>query len=251
MKVLFKYLIVAIIILGLIAPLFNLYAQELNEVYDGLKTLKENSDLPADERERQEAAARKEALLKILDLSLAEAQDLISDLKALELSTEEQQEWRDYLIYVLQTHREYYEKFKKELAADVSIANSRLLAKGFLIWRKNSYNKNIPLIANFILIFNEQKILKIANARLEKINSDLDRLEKTDLLDKREFEQFLRDAEADLQNAWALNQKAERSFFDGENAGDIKLLAQASLKEIKNAYTQFLEISKRVRQLLK
>lgn len=250
MKALFKYLVVAIVILGLIMPLLNLRAQELNNVYDGLKAAKENSELPADEKEKQEAAVRKDALLKILNLSLAEAEDLINDLKALDLNTEEQQEWRDYLIYVLETYREYYEKFKKELTADLSVADSKLLAKGFQFWRKGSYAKHIPLITNFIFIFNEQKILRIAEARLEKITADLGRLEKTTSLNKEEFEQFLDNAKTDLQNAWALNQKAEQSFLDGENSGDVKLLAQASLKEIKNAYKEFLEVSKKVRQLL-
>jgi hypothetical protein len=251
MKVLFKYLIVTIVILGLIMPLLNLHAQELNGLYNELKMIKENFDLPADEKEKQEAALRKEALLKILDLSLAETENLINDLETLELNTEEQQKWRNDLIDILQTHREYYEKLKKELlVANLSINNSKLLAKGFQIWRKNSYNKNIPLITNFILIFNEQKVLKVADARLEKIVSELTYLEETNQLDKQKFELFLKNAKTALQNAWALNKKAERSLFDGENVSDIKLLVQASLKEVKDAYKEFLAISKKVKQLL-
>lgn len=256
MKNLFKFIVVAIVILGLIMPLLNLSAQEipsgkseLNELSNDLKTLKENDELEADEKENQEISLRKEALLAILNLSVAEAEKLIKTLESFELDGD-QQEIQDHLIYRLQRHLNYYEKFKKELPANLSLADLKLLAKGFQIWRKSNYNKDLPLVSNFILLLNEQKILGVADARLEKIIADLNRLEESGLLEKQDFSSFLENAGADLKNAWALNKKAEQSIFNSKNQNDIKLLIQTSLKEIKNAYTEFLEISKKVKQLL-
>lgn len=256
MKILFKFIVVTIVILGLIAPLLNLSAQEmpsnkseLNDLSDDLKTLKENDDLETDEKTSQEISLRKEALLKILNLSSSETENLIKVLESLDLN-EDQQETRDHLIYRLQRHLIYYEKFKQEMPANFSLKDLKLLAKGLQFWRKNHYSRDLPLATNFILVINEQKILKTGDARLEKIIADLNRLEELDLLKKQDFNSLLDNARANLKNAWALNKKAEQLILDFKNQDGAKLLIQASLQEIKNAYKEFLEISKKVKQLL-
>lgn len=255
--------------MALVLPFLNLRAEEtenakstmleeLGGLISNLKNLKNNDRLSLNRKDQQEIILRSEALSKILNLASLETDDLRLKIGALLLESQEQKDLADNLSAAIEAFQAYYDGLKQQLAAAGTLEEIKDLTKDFQNWRKANYSKNISLISNFILVFNEKEILGVADARLEKIVSDLNQLDGAGLIDKGDFQFLLKSASLNLGNARLFNKKAESLLFLSasntvvvENAdARIKQLTQSALKEIKSAYKNFLEISKRVRDLL-
>lgn len=273
--------------MGLVLPFLYLSAQEtqptkteilkeINELVNEIKTLKNNNELSDEEKEQQEIALRKLALSKIMDLSLLEANELKIKLEGLELDSEELEAVQAQWLALLNKYTEYYEGFKERLTnEELSLTDLKNLAKEFKAWRKdNHYKKQISQILIFVLVFTEKSILKIADIRLEKIIANLDQLESAQLIEKQNFQPLLNAATLNLSNAHLLNETARTLLLSAaatstaatstvvadettatttqptEKKNDIKALIIETLREIKTAYKNFLEISKQVKQRL-
>lgn len=275
MKTILKIIIVTIVILGLVLPLLALRAEEVKptktqlleevgELVNELITLKDDGDLSAEEKERQEIALRKKAISKILDLSLLEIYNLKERLESLKLENEGQETIRDILLVLLDGYEAYYLELKvKLLDEELFLRDLKILATEFKHWRKANYSENVSLILNFILVFSEKSALKIADSRLEKINSDLDKLENAKLIKKRGLQEFLNASIQHLTRAHLLNKKAmdlllltasttlaNLTSAPVDEKNEVRLLVKEALQEIKAAYKNFLEISERVKQQL-
>lgn len=271
MKTLIKVLLVTVVILALVLPFLNLRAEdfqaaksealkEINGLVDRLKNLKNNPDLSDQEKDQQETILRTQVLLKMVGLSQLETTDLANQLEALKLENDSQVNLKNQLLNSLNGLQDYYEKLNQELAGTgtLNLDEIKLLTKGFQAWRNNVYAKNFSSISNFILVFNEKTVLKIADARLEKIIADLNKLDGSKLINKDDFQLLLKAASLNLDNAHLLNKKAEDLLFlaaSGTIAADtannkINFFVQGALKEIKSAYKNFLEISKRVKEII-
>lgn len=269
MKIFLKILVVGVVILGLILPFLNLRAEdpqtakseilgEITGLVGELKNLKTVFTLSDAEKDRQETALRLQALLKITSFSLLEITDLRNQLENLKIETDEQAELKNQLLEMLDNFQNYYEMLKKELTGALGPNDLKLLTKGVQAWRNDVYLKNLPLISDFILIFNTKNVLRIADARLEKITADLDKLDSSKLINKLDFQSLLKAASLNLNNAHLLIKRAEDLLFliasntiSIETADlKIKYLAQSALKETKSAYKIFIEISTKIRQFI-
>ncbi len=269
MKTLVKVLLVIVVIFGLILPFLNLRAEdfqsaksgaleEINGLVDQLKALKNNSDLSDQERDQQETILRTQVLVKMVNLSQLETTDLASQLEALNLENDSQINLKNQLSDSLNDLQSYYDRINKELIGTLNLDEIKLLTRGFQAWRNNVYAKTFNSVSNFILVLNEKSVLKIADARLEKIVSDLNRLDGAKSINKEDFQLLLKAASLNLDNAHSLNKKAEDLLFLAASGTvpldianiKINLFAQGALREIRTAYKNFLEISKRVRQII-
>lgn len=287
-----KIMLVAVVIAGLILPFLKTGAaektealKEVNEIVDDLINLKDDDNLSKEEKNSQEISVRKEALEKIIDLSLAEIQDLRQKLEALELADKSQKETKSSFLESLKNFEEYYNGLRAELDKDQTIDSLKDLAKELKSWRAKEYIAKTQFILSFTLIHNEKLVLKIADERLDKINSDIKKLENAKMIKKNSFNSEFASAMKSLAAAHLLNSNAEKIFsksleeiilasstasssavsIDGSEATttiatstkkslspeiEIKQLIEKSLKEIKNAYNNFLSISKAVKKKL-
>lgn len=270
-----KIAIVAAVIAGLVLPLLNLQAAEINpaakpetikevgQLVDDLTAVKNNEDLSDSEKEQREIAIRREALAKILYLSKLEVQDLQVKLEGLGLDKIREQEIKKQFIELLKTYEEYYQVLENKLQESLSLLELKELTKNLQEWRRGNYGQKVALIANFIMVFKEKASLEIADARLEKIMADLKKLESAKLIKRETLQSYLNAAIQQLSQAKLLNKKASDLLFSaslatfstapaeiGKKTEDAKQLIKESFYEIKSAYQSFLEISKRVKQQL-
>ncbi|MDP3999582.1 MAG: hypothetical protein Q8P76_03255 [bacterium] len=270
-----KIAIVAAVIAGLILPFINLQAAETNpaakpetikevsQLVDDLTALKSNGDLSDLEKERQEIAIRTEALAKILYLSKLEVRDLQVKLEGLNLDKIREQEIKKQFMELLKTYEEYYQVLENKLKEGLALWEIKELTKNLQEWRRGNYGQKVSLIANFIMVFKEKDALETADARLEKIMSDLKKLESAKLIQRETLQSYLNASIQQLSRAKLLNKKASDLLFSaasatfstapaeiGKKTEDAKQLIKESFYEIKSAYQSFLEISKKVKQQL-
>lgn len=303
------FIIIAIVILGMLSSVlkFKAFAAEtpantntestlesplkgvINSV-DELVNLKDDNTLTAEEKIKKEIELRKDALLKIVELSLLETNNLKDKLNAIKTDNNEQEQIKNRLIETLEKNKAYIEQIKTNLENDLLLEEIKDLTKNFKTWREDYYNDSVKKSLAFSLVFQEKSALKTADSRLEKIISDLRKLENAKLIKKEDTKKLLDASIKNLTNAHLLNNKAERSLISGlkqyfaaedatttaetlsgeenslsknetatstevtkvkfEEKDEIKLLVEKSLDEIKNAYKNFLEISIRVKKKL-
>ena len=270
-----KIAIVAAVIAGLVLPFINLQAAETNpaskpetikevgQLVDDLTALKSNGDLSDAEKEQQEIAIRAEALAKILYLSKLEIKDFQIKLDGLNLDKIREQEIKKQFMELLKTYEEYYQVLENKLKEGLALWEVKELTKNLQEWRRGNYGRKVALIANFIMVFKEKDALETADARLEKIISDLKKLESAKLIQREALQSYLNASIQQLSRAKLLNKKASDLLFSaasatfstapaeiGKKTEDAKQLIKESFYEIKSAYQSFLEISKRVKQQL-
>jgi len=219
----FSTIIIVLVILGLTLPVLSIFAQEnlqapLREVsnkVEELIELKDDNTLSDQEKEEKEIQVRKEALEKIIDLSLIETKNLANKINALELSSEDQIAIKVKLISILDANESYSKELKtKTEKEDISLEEIKNLAQEYKDWRDENYNKYVKKITVFILTFQEKQVLKTADIRLEKIMSDLKKLEDLKVLKKEDTLKFITDSTKNLANAQVLNKNAESLIIE-------------------------------------
>lgn len=240
--------------LGFIFILPSAYAEinlqsvlrEVAEKVGAIGEIKNNLFLNAEERGAKELQARKDALLKIFDLTLLEDEDLKEKLIGVKNLNEGEKKLRGNLIASLEENGNAYSEMKNRLEETNSITEVKQLAIDFKNWRNLVYNPKVEKIISFTLVFLEKNILETANQRLEKIKSDLEKLESAKLIKKEETAELLKKSIANLNQANELNNQAElillKNNNETEEAPTIKNLVEESLKEIRIAYKIFIEI---------
>ncbi len=296
----FSAIIIALVIVGLTMPLLNIFAQEnlqapLKEVsnkVEELIELKDDNTLSDQEKEQKEIQVRKEALEKILDLSLIETKNLTDKLNSLELSSDDQIAIKEKFIEILSNNTQFSTDLKSKINQDsINLEGIKAMAQEYKDWREVNYNPYIKKITVFILTFQEKQVLKTANTRLDKIMSDIKKLEDLKIIKKDDTLKFITNSTKNLSDAQILNNDAEtkivsiikkeiieaasttpetvmavssltiqstpspeiatstiKTISDEESA---QSLVENSLQEIKNAYTNFINISVLVSQKLK
>jgi hypothetical protein len=238
-------IVILFVIAGLTLPLLKIYAAEsapsqdnsqasqdsqasLEQVQgtvDELVQLKDDSSISAQEKEKQEIQIRKKALDQILDLSLSDIKNLEDKLNALTLTTDDQKAARGLFLAILDKNINYSESLKVDVDKDgITLDEIKNLAQEYKDWRANNYDTYVKKMTAFILIYQEQGVLKIANIRLDKIISDLNNLEKTNLINKEDTWDLLNLSMNSLGNAKIYNDSAAKIV-----AGYVQdLLAAAS-----------------------
>lgn len=218
----FSIIIITLVILGLILPFSNIFAQEnlqapLKEVsnkVDELIELKDDNTLSDEEKEIREIRVRKEALEKIITLSLIETENLVLKLSTLELSSENQVAIKDRFVEILKNNEVYSKELGEEIKEEnLSLDDVKNLAQEYKDWRDENYNKYIKKITVFLLTFQEKQVLKTAETRLEKIMSDLKKLEDLKIIKKDDTLKFITASTKNLANAQILNSKAEEKIM--------------------------------------
>ena len=289
LKHIIKVTLVTLVIAGLILPFLQLRAAEpekassgkdAGRILDELAALKENSVLSPSERTRQEITIRKEALSKIIELSNEELDALASKLAALDFP--EKTQWaaiRERLTALIGTYADYQRATGSALASESDLAGIKDLSRAYKAWREDYYIPATRMMLNFILIAQEKAVLQTADSRLEKIISDLKKLESAQLISNGDFQSSLDLSVTHLADAGLYNKEAERLFFAALAANDffatasvagirdtassasstaakiqagerIASLIEKSLTEIKSTYLGFLDISKLVKKKL-
>ena len=281
-KKLFKKIIISLLVLGLFLPLEKrAYAEvtlksllkEIAEKVTEIADLRKDKTLSSEDRIQKEMSARREALLKIFDLTLLEDSDLKTKLTGIKNLNADQEKIRIKLLGLLTENESSYSEMKTRLDNAKSIEEVKQLAADFKNWRSAVYNSKVEKIVSFTLVFQQKKTLGLSFERLEKIKAELKKMESEDLIKKEDTEKLLQKSLSNLEQAGKFNDRAEaillialaKEFFppkskimtkpvtppemkltdeNNKESPTVKSLVKQSLLYTKLAYKYFIEIGK-------
>ncbi|MDP2695652.1 MAG: hypothetical protein Q8O87_00140 [bacterium] len=251
----YKTLLLGVIVSGalLTLPRFDVYAQS-----EALKSaLKVVVDVKDEKVETLES--RRTALLKILDLSRLEVEELMAKLSAIDVLEDEYIELQGQFSEDLESYIMYFDSLEDALINNsLTQKELQLLAADFKTWHEE-YNINVKKIANFIWTFREADLLIIAKSRLNKISVDIKRFRSSKVIKISALTPPLANAAAALQEAEVLNKQAQNLLLatttppiaeDEETPPTIGELIEAALNKIKDAYKEFFKMSALLKEML-
>ena len=211
-------IITSVLVSGIVAMLFfslTAFAQEtlkstlkeVSEKSDKIVEIKENPKLSAEEKTAQEIQARKDVVYKTMELTALEDENLKNKLNSIENLSEEEIIARDYLLKLLGENLKTYEIIKNRLDNAPTNKEIKQLAKDFNNWRIFSYNQKSEKVIAFVAIFQQKKILAVAESRLQKMSGGIDKIKDTESL-KKDLLEILQESAGILNEAKLNNDKA-------------------------------------------
>ncbi len=239
------------------------------EKVTAISEISSDETLTEPEKEQKELEARKDALVKIFELTLLEDQDLKNRLSRLEDLNPEHEEIRQLLLNVFTENENAYHLMNKRLNESAHIDDVKQLATDFKNWRNAVYNPKVEQILSFVLVFQQEKTLKIAQDRFRRIQSDLDKLIAAKRIKIEEVADLLQKSLLHLSLAEELHARSQRTVISAlkqelvaadEETKEIlkeekqpvaKELISKSIDQVKLAYKDFIAISKVVREKIK
>lgn len=131
------------------------------------------------EKEQAELAAKKDALLSILDFSVIEVEELIAKMDQVVKSTEDVkiEATAKSNIELLTTRLEHLKLAMKTLEGDISVEDIQALALELKAWRETIYNPEIKNIFDIALVNQAEMILIKTKARMKKVSQDVAKIE--------------------------------------------------------------------------
>lgn len=151
-----------------------------------------------------------------------------------------------------------YESFYSEQLGAVeglqTLEEVQALATEVKTYRDAVYTPGVEKIVQFTLVFYAEDVIRTANERLAGILSDIDELTKAGLIEEGTFADTRVEIESLLAEASRLKDEAHALVVPQEplpeDVANPRQLLQASLTNVKTAYTKFLDISNAVRETL-
>ncbi len=220
--------------------------------------------------------SRKQILRDVLETSQTEISDLKSKLTNLKLDNSDWGSLRDNLINKLSDFQDHYNNIQDEInstSSPLTIDDVKSLARDLKDWRENTYSPELDKITSMILIFKSNDILNITQSRIDKISSDIEKLDKQHIIKTDSLKDYLSQASKHLQNAKTIIEKSKKLYFESmtvsnfqdnqDNAtttdttaqsadtankqtdvqGMIRNMTKDSLKELKATYEIFFQMN--------
>ena len=214
--------------------------------------------------------SKKESLADALTASHDELNELKSEVESIKVSDKWNKIKTD-LLNQTDKIKDYYDSSSEKLASEnINQDSIKGLAKELKSFREGVFSEYYKNAINFILIFEEADLLKIADSRLNKISSDIARLEKQSVSKAKTLKILYNNADKHLKLAHNLNDSAKTLFYnylnpvkpEETNTGTInqekevqkenqpdpqtltRSISQRSLDELRATYDIFINMSK-------
>jgi len=276
-----KTTILILLALGLFS--FN---TSLNKIMHGksnvalAQQINQSSTSTASNGPNSEFESRKEALSDALNASHDELNELKDEINAERVDSDAWQKIKVELLNQADKLQAYYDEIGGKLNdKNIDSESIKSLANELKSWREKTFREYLKKSINFILIFEEANLLKIADSRSDKISSDISRLEKQSISKSKSLKPLFDQAQTHLKLAHDLNDGAKKLLYNyfelsSQQAADTKTskgetelqtelpeiiqtekkptdpqeiirdMSQKSLEELKTAYTIFVKMSK-------
>lgn len=233
-----------------------------------LLTVRDDTSLSDTEKLTKELELRKKILSEVLSLSLDEVTKLTAKVGSLPEFSKDSREktLQEEFKTALEGYTAYYTKQSKKLSELLTIDEVKSLAQEIKDYRDNTYNPQVQQIVNFVLIFYNEDILKLATTRLDKITADIKKLEKLGYIKSGAFASELKLAAETLNASRALLEEAKgvvlappaseepaletAEVAEEQTPVEPNKLIEDSLNKVKSAYDIFLQVSKSLRKIL-
>lgn len=149
--------------------------EEVQASADKLTAVQEEN-LTAEEKAEKETALKKEALGKIIALTVLEAEELKNKIESLTDIEAEFLILRDDFLNKLAVFPEYLDDFTAAHEASFDLVPLEKLAGDFQAWRAASYDPEVKKMVDFIIVFQSKNLLRVADQRFTKISVELKKI---------------------------------------------------------------------------
>ena len=191
--------------------------------------------------ETKNIEARKNVLLKIINLAVLEATELKKNLKNTGNLEEEYLRLKKQYLGELDGYLGYYKSLKKQLGGDFNLEQIMAFGDDFKTWREANYDLGVKEIVNFVLTFQQDNALKIAEKRYAKTLKDAQKIKALSV--KTEISGILSKAQVDLQEARALTDSAKELLLPKIEAIDLTTATATSAPIIETSTERIVETS--------
>lgn len=244
-------------------------AKSLDSSLNDLIQAKDDSSSQNKLSEEEDIAYRKKIILSAINLSFKEISSLEEKLKG--LSLEEKSDSfviRTKMLDFLKSADAYYKEAEKNLdGSKVSLEKIKDLAKSIKEYRDGSYDPEVLKMLDFVVIFQTERLIGNTNDRWDKIDSDIKKLDKANLIDAADFAKDMNSAKEGINSAKTLVSKAKTIFIEAnkpkeaasvkneekiaEDSPTPKELCETALVNLKSSYDYFVKTSSGVKKSLK
>lgn len=207
-----------VVIAASATPALRVHAQSqgVQKAFESVKESLDNLVTAKDDRQPMELTLRIETLKKVLNLSLTEAKDTRIKLIELENLKGNEEAWRDIAVDTMKDAADYFssqEQYINDNEKIFTVDDVKSAAKDFKDWRDKNYLPAFSAIRDYFLINQQDKTIETARKRWQKINADVQRLEKARVRGIKDARAMLIAADKTLTESAALNKNARVLFF--------------------------------------
>ncbi|MFH1162061.1 MAG: hypothetical protein V1696_02180 [Candidatus Jorgensenbacteria bacterium] len=169
-----------------------------------------------DEQSPDELAFRLSTMKKVVEFSVAEANDLKVKLLAIEIG-KEAKPWREATVEKLNDALAHYADVKGNLEdgeQTIDLAGVKTMAQEFKEWRTTYLISTADAVRDFLLISQEGNAIETAKKRAEKIGEDVQKLKNAKYKVAKDLSPLLDKANGLVREATGLNETARARFWD-------------------------------------
>lgn len=246
----------------------------IDQKVDELNTIRDDSSLSASDKAAKEFRAQEDILNGVTGLSdneIASAKDKLGKLPDFDQDSPEQK-LRDNYLTELGTYSAYFDAEKQKIKEATSLDDLKTIASDLKAYRAGGYNDELQNMVTFTLLYYADEITATARTRLDKITSDIAKLQDAGFLKKGFAQNSLSKADGLIKDAVKLHDQAEIMILrpvQEQTTGDkanptmdtgtdkkatppptARDLIEKSISDIKSAYNIFLQVGKDARKAL-
>lgn len=210
---------------GVSAKTIKSSLDDLLESIEQLTVIKNSGKAPSEEKSAVEINARTATFNRVLDLASEELKELERRMDKIDRPNQEQ------YANLIGEYLNYYEIIRGQINREISLNELVDIAARFKKWRETDYAKEIKKVADFVLVYQNQEMIRVAKNRLERISADFKTIRGLIMPNQWGLaEKFLADAKNLIEEAEQANSEAQKKF-----------------EKITLAYKNFIMISKMIR----
>lgn len=236
-----------------------------------LITIRDDSSLSSADKTAQEFKAQQDVLNSVIDLSdneISSLQDKLNNLPKFDADSPEKQ-LQDTYSSELDGYATYFGDERQQVADASTIDDLKSIATDIKDYRSSGYNDEIQNIITFTLVYYDESVISTAKTRLDKVTSDINKLQSSGLLKKSFSHSSLDKASGLIDEATKLEDQAKALILQppqdntpatqtGQTTTDKTVtpppaprdLINQSINDIKESYNLFIQVSKDIRKAL-
>lgn len=224
---------------------FQSAAQKVNESVEKLLT---DGDVATD------FSLRKAALLKVYELTIVELHEVYERIATIDKRNEKELlDVQVSLISALTQLNEQVAQFKSQADGALYADEVKRFAYDFKGWRMAQFDPIIAKSLDLSLVLRSRSVLTLVEGRLEKVATDVTKLEQIFKSAASPLQTELTLARATVAHARSLYEDARDAFFakyEGKQSPDIKVVTLEIISSVKKTYQLFFNMSAVAEKLL-
>lgn len=204
---------------------------QIQKALEKLFSAGDENRLSNDEKNLQEIETGKQVLKEIINLSIEENQGFLEKIEKFIIL----EEYQKIIKEDIQQADFWYSEINKKIDDLKNQEEIRSLAKDIKDWRQNSYEGIVQRAISTILVSQEDRMIELAEKRLEKIKADLKKLAGLGF-DTSQLTELLERANEDIASGSLINKEAESKLeiLFSENSSTLNE-ASSSINEESSA----------------